>query len=465
MPRVSGAVPGHITAHSYSVVHPIAAGGMGRVDLVARREGRFFRLFAQKRLRADLVDDADVRRMFLDEARIAGLVRHPNVVSVVDVGEDTAGPFLVMDFVEGVPLSLLMERAAASGERLPLEVCFRIAIQVADGLHAVHELRGPDREFLHLVHRDISPQNILLGFDGIARVTDFGIARALGRASKTATGVLKGKLGYMAPEQLRFEEPDRRADLFAFGVVLFEMLSGDRLYKSVHDMDGPRRILNEPPPDLADHRDDAEPEHVELLFELLAKDRAHRPSDARAVARRIEGMLASVLANRECTDTAAYLERLFSAERETMQRQIAAIDASLHSVAGQVDGSAATAVPAAGRSRGARLARRAALVVAVAVAVVSGARAAWRPAPAVSGPPASSAPSIPAPPPAPPVIAAAPSITPPAPRQPAGPLARRKTARRVVSPVTPADGCKPPYTIDARGTKQFKVHCLVDVRR
>ena len=137
-----------------------------------------------------------------------------------------------------------------------MEVVLKIMIHAAEGLHAAHELCAADGTALQLVHRDVSPQNIMVGFDGVSLVTDFGIAKAMGRTSKTSTGVLKGPLGSLAPEQLRFEEPDRRADLFALGVVLFELLTARRLYKSREGTDGPRRILTEPPPDLADVRDD-----------------------------------------------------------------------------------------------------------------------------------------------------------------------------------------------------------------
>lgn len=294
---------------------------MGQVDLAVRREGSFERLFAIKRLRPELVSEPDVRAMFLDEARIAGLIRHPNVVSVVDVGEDAKGPFAVMEFVEGVSVAELLARRDL--QPLPMAVALRIAREVAEGLHAAHELSGPAGEPLELVHRDVSPQNVLIGFDGIARVTDFGIAKALGRVSRTSTGVLKGKLGYISPEQLRFEEPDRRADLFALGVVLFELLTGQRLYRSVDGTDGPRRILTEPPPDLADYRDDAEPELVALLFELLAKDRQARPPTARHVARRLESLLATLTTTGETVDTAEFITQSFRGEREALRARIA----------------------------------------------------------------------------------------------------------------------------------------------
>jgi eukaryotic-like serine/threonine-protein kinase len=309
----------------YCTLLRLGTGGMGSVDLAIRREGSFERLFAQKRLKPELVDDAEVRSMLLEEARLAGLVRHPNVVGVVDLGEDEQGPFLVMDYVEGVSAAELLAATPPGG--LPMEVCLGIARDAAEGLHAAHELAAPDGTPLELVHRDVSPENVLLGFDGVARVTDFGIAKALGRTTRTSTGVLKGKLGYMAPEQLRFEEPDRRADLFALGVVLFELLSGKRLYRSEGDLDGPRRILTEPPPDLADHRDDVEPELVELVLELLAKSRESRPETARAVARRLDAILVTVRAAGGAVDTADYLSEHFGAARARRRAAVAdAID-------------------------------------------------------------------------------------------------------------------------------------------
>jgi eukaryotic-like serine/threonine-protein kinase len=447
----------------YEVVCPLAAGGMGRVDLVVRRDGRFARLFAQKRLRPHLIDDHAVRRMFLDEGRIAGLVRHPHVVSVVDVGEDQAGPYLVMDFVEGVSLAELIARAAATGGQVPMTVALRIAVQVADGLHAVHETRGPDGKPLQLIHRDVSPQNVLIAFDGTARVSDFGIAKALGRATATTSGVLKGKIGYLAPERLRFEEPDRRADLFSFGVVLFELLAGRRLYDGADDVEGPRRILNEPPPDLADVRDDAHPELVELLFELLAKDRACRPADAAVVARRLEQMLAFALAADDPVDVATYVAGLFAAEQEALRARVA-----------QVSLTPAITRP---RPRARRIPRRlawgalAAASTLVAVLAIADAPSqppvfeSKRPAPAPSAAAAATMTAETSPP----------AATAPAP--PAAPgeahLVRRERAARIrrtmagrADPLNAAaPGCDPPYTLTASGERQFKLRCLVDQRR
>jgi len=448
----------------YQLVCALAAGGMGRVDLVVRQSGEFTRLFAQKRPRPHLVDDESVRRMFLDEGRIAGLVRHPHVVSVVDVGEDDDGPYLVMDFVEGVSLAELVARAVSDRQRVPLTVALSIGVQVADGLHAVHETRGPDGEPLQLIHRDVSPQNVLIAFDGTARVSDFGIAKALGRATRTTGGVLKGKLGYLAPERLRFEEPDRRADLFSLGVLLFELLAGRRLYDGADDIEGARRILNEAPPDLQDERDDAPPELVELLFELLAKDRDGRPANAALVARRLERMLAIARDSDEPDDpidVSAYVGRLFADRRDALRARVAQVSLGARP--------ARLRPPrAVGRLIWGGVAAAAALVAMLAIARAP--RTMRRPslsdALASPGLPLPSA--LPVPPPLLDHVDEQLALTRPAaarlPRNrrsnqlPHASAGRTEGGRR-------SEGCDPPYTLTASGERRFKLRCLVDQRR
>lgn len=271
----------------YVTVGLLARGGMGEVQLGLRQAESFRRLVAIKRLRSEHRRDPSFRRMFLDEARIAGLIRHPNVVSVLDVGDDDDGPFLVMDFIESVTVNEMIESIVAEGDAVPVQIGARIVKQVAHGLVAAHELRDPDGNHVGLIHRDVSPQNILLGFDGIARLTDFGIAKATS-SQHTTTGLLKGKVGYMSPEQLRFERPSQKSDLFSLGVVLFELLSGRRLYSGSDTVAVAQKILGDPTPDIFSVRDDVPPALIELSFELLAKDPADRPESARDVAKRLE---------------------------------------------------------------------------------------------------------------------------------------------------------------------------------
>lgn len=295
---------------------------MGTVDLVLLKGTGFQRLYVAKRLNVSLRDDESFRAMFLDEARVAGLIRHANVVSVLDAGEDEQGPYLLMDYVEGVTLGNFIRRHRETGTLVPLQLCAKICAQIADGLHAAHELVGPDGTPLALVHRDVSPQNVLIGYDGVCRVTDFGIAKALGQSTKTATGVFKGKLGYMSPEQFRFEKIDRRSDLFSLGVILYELVTSQRLYGGGGEGDGPFRILNEPPPDLGVERVGSPAELTELGFELLAKRRDSRPETAREVARRLQEIGSELAVAEGAVDLADYVDSLFREDRKHEELRI-----------------------------------------------------------------------------------------------------------------------------------------------
>ncbi|MFK8003313.1 MAG: serine/threonine protein kinase [Polyangiales bacterium] len=315
---------GAVTGGTYRFLMPIAEGGMGRVDVVVRRDGGFRRLYALKRLHAQYRNEAAFRAMFLDEARIAGLLRHPNTVSVLDVGEDEHGPFLVMDYVDGVPLSAILKRIQRTGEVFPMQLVVAVVAQAARGLHAAHELMNHDGTSLGLVHRDVSPQNILVSFNGAVQMTDFGVAKAMGRLTKTQSGVLKGKFGYMSPEQLRFHELDRRSDLFSLGVVLFELSAGRRLYKNNEEVPAPRRILEDPPPDLGEERDGLLPGLVELCFELLAKDPAGRPTSAKDVADRLEEIGRELAYEEGRLELSDYMNDAFGEVRATTRDRIEA---------------------------------------------------------------------------------------------------------------------------------------------
>src|SRR5205814_9752619 len=159
---------------------------------------------------------------FWDEARLTAQVRHPNVAKILDLGEDNGMLFLAMEWIEGVSVSELLRAAGETGTQIPLSVAIRIVTQAAAGLHAAHELRDAEGELVGLVHRDVSPQNILVSFDGITKVIDFGIAKALhdGITDVTHSLALRGKVGYLAPEQIAGTAADRRADVFTLGIVL-----------------------------------------------------------------------------------------------------------------------------------------------------------------------------------------------------------------------------------------------------
>lgn len=323
------------TSPDYVHVMDLERGGMGAVELVLRDRGGFHRLYARKRIHAELREDDSFRRMFLEEARIAGLLRHTNVVSVLDYGEDADGPFLIMDYVDGLSCADIIRGVRRLDALVPLSVCLRLGRDVATGLHAAHELRSEvSGEHLELVHRDVSPQNVLVGFDGIARVTDFGIARASTRPGDgTTKGVLKGKLGYISPEQLRFDEPDRRSDLFSLGVTLYELLTANRLYRRETEREVAKAILTEPPPDLGWERDDMPPQLVSLVMRLLAKAPEDRPQTAAEVANELREIERELIADPQFLEPAPYLLETFgdahAARKAKVQHALGLVRASL----------------------------------------------------------------------------------------------------------------------------------------
>jgi serine/threonine protein kinase len=213
----------------YEVIKAIASGGMATVYLGrVVGAGGFERLVAIKSMHPHIQEDPEFVAMFMDEARLAALVRHPNVVPTIDVQEDPL--FLVMEYVEGPSLHVVLRALKRKGETLPIGIGLRVIVDVLNGLHSAHDLKGTNGHFMQLVHRDVSPQNMLIGVDGIARITDFGVARAESRLSSTRGGQVKGKIGYMAPEQVRSEPADRRSDTYAAAVVLWELLAGRPLF-------------------------------------------------------------------------------------------------------------------------------------------------------------------------------------------------------------------------------------------
>ena len=224
----------------YALYGEIAAGGMATVHF-GRLVGAvgFSRLVAIKRLHAQFAKDPDFVSMFLDEARLVSRIQHPNVATTLDVVPLDDEVFLVMEYVLGEALSKLIRAARRNGELVPPRIAVAVMAGALHGLHAAHEAKSERGEPLNIVHRDVSPQNILVGTDGVARVLDFGVAKAAARATSTRDGQMKGKVSYMAPEQLRGKGVDRRTDVFAAGVVLWEALTGRRLF----DGEDPGEVL------------------------------------------------------------------------------------------------------------------------------------------------------------------------------------------------------------------------------
>jgi serine/threonine-protein kinase len=232
----------------YRKIQELASGGMGSVDLARAVSGpRAGQIVAVKRLHPHLEREKHFAEMFFDEARITAGLNHPNVVEIFDWGQDSQGHYLALEFVAGDSLLALIREAKNAKVPIPVNLGLFIVGKVAEGLHAAHELRNEKGELRHLVHRDVTPSNVLLSVDGGVKLIDFGVAKARDRLSHTSTGTIKGKFGYMSPEQARGFPIDRRSDVFSLGIVLWETLALKRLYRSESELEILRMIVDDPP--------------------------------------------------------------------------------------------------------------------------------------------------------------------------------------------------------------------------
>ena len=271
----------------YELFRELASGGMATVYLGRLRgESGFTRTVAIKRLHAHLAAHPQFVTMMIDEARLASRIRHPNVVSTVDVVRHQAEVLLVMDYVHGVSLAKIIEHVKAAGGHVPLPVIGAVVSGMLQGLHAAHEARDEFGEPLHIVHRDVSPQNVLVGADGVARVVDFGVAKAAGRLQDSSAGQVKGKVAYMAPEQLT-GLADRRTDIFAASVVLWELLTGRRLFASETEVETITKILSGPIPSPREYV----PAISELIEEMVMAGLDRVPQRRFASAREMDQAL------------------------------------------------------------------------------------------------------------------------------------------------------------------------------
>lgn len=273
----------------YELITPIAAGGMGTVYLArVTAIGGFSREVAVKVLdsKSASSETGPAPDELLDEARVASSIRHPAVVPVLDVGSSPAGPYLVMEYVEGDSLANLLQSMRAAGATLPPQIGLRILSDALEGLHAAHEAKDDRGEPLDIVHRDFSPQNILVGVDGAARLTDFGIARSVDRAEYTRTGVVRGKIGYMSPEQAQGLPLDRVSDVWSAGVVAWETFAGRRLFAG-DPVPTLLRILHRPSPALSTVLPEAPPELSDVIASALHQDPSLRIATAGELRRRL----------------------------------------------------------------------------------------------------------------------------------------------------------------------------------
>lgn len=265
----------------YDVDELLARGGMGEVyrgRLVAAHG--FERPVVIKTIRTELVADERAALMFIDEARMAAGLHHRNILQIVDFDRFEGGAFLVTELVEGCDLRVFLQHLRAPPR---YDVAITIIAELAAGLDAAHAATGPDGAPLNLVHRDVSPSNVLLGHLGEVKLADFGVAKARLRSYHTVSGTIKGKAPYMAPEQILGEAVDRRADVFSLGVLLFEVTTRTRLYSASGDAAAMRQILDGSVPDPAARRADYPPELAAIVRRALARDRDARYPTAGAL--------------------------------------------------------------------------------------------------------------------------------------------------------------------------------------
>lgn len=271
----------------YTLHGEIATGGMATVHY-GRLVGPagFTRSVAIKRLHPQFAKNPDFVAMFLDEARLASRILHPNVVPILDVVAEGAELFLVMELVPGESLSKLVRTCP---EGLPVPIAVSLAVGMLEGLHAAHNALGEDNQPLLIVHRDVSPQNVLVGVDGVARLIDFGVAKATGNATMTRDGQLKGKVAYMAPEQLRSEKLDCRADIYSASVVLWEMMTGKRYFGNADSEAALMlRVISEEASPASRERKDLPPELDAIILKGLARNAEDRFGSAREMAQALE---------------------------------------------------------------------------------------------------------------------------------------------------------------------------------
>lgn len=314
---------GHVLGR-YELLLPIASGGMAMV-WAARLKGTrgFQKIVAVKTMLPKLTEDEQFEQMFLDEASLASQIRHPHVVEILDLGEQDGVLFLVMEWIDGVPLNQLMKAAKKVGG-IPLSAAVRICIQACAGLHAAHELKDREGQLVGLVHRDVSPQNVLVTYDGVTKVVDFGVAKATAlNDGMTAAGQIKGKVAYMAPEQVKGAAIDRRVDVFAMGIVLYALTTGKHPFRreseaaTMYNIASPSPVV--PPRSVVP---DYPAELEAVLLQALAKDPDKRFATANDMLKALDALPAQLRSSTD-DDVGKFVRKLFSDRREERRTALA----------------------------------------------------------------------------------------------------------------------------------------------
>jgi eukaryotic-like serine/threonine-protein kinase len=279
----------------YEIIRPLGAGGMAEIYL-ARLSGPqgFEKTLVLKKILPGLGADPEFRRMFLSEAKLAARISHPNVVQIFELGEEQGRYFIAMEYVPGWNLNTVLATASRRGMKMPIEVACRIASDVCGGLAAAHSLVDENGRTMSVVHRDVSPHNVLISPQGNVKLTDFGIAKAVNEIEKTQPGVVKGKIAYLSPEQIDGLEVDARADIFAAGVLLYECLACRQLFRRATEAETFDAIRSGEIAPLGKFRPDVLPALEEIVMRALAREPGRRFQRAAEMQRAVEFFIASM---------------------------------------------------------------------------------------------------------------------------------------------------------------------------
>ena len=505
----SPAKPSTSDGSQYELLGELATGGMATVYLGRmRRALGWSRLVAIKCMHPQYAKDPTFASMFVDEARLTARLRHPNIVPTLDIVSDGGHLLIVMDYVEGESLAGLIKLVREAGDRIPVAVACAIIHDLLLGLHEAHEAQDDDGSELGIIHRDVSPQNVIVGLDGLARVLDFGVAKARSRVHHSNAGEIKGKIPYMPPEQLFGEGVDRRVDVYAAGVLLWEALVGERLFESTSEEALVRRIDAGDVVKPSTKVSGISPELDALVMRALCKDADGRFPTALAMAE----ALSSIAALPPRTEISAWMKRhcrpraipanAIGCSRDLTERVGASADAIVAVLEHRMPtiASRPSIAPVAGTTR--RMApaaptSRLTMIIGIAVFAIAGVlvgramraerayadgshRAATQATTETTAP---AAPAVVAAP-AVAVVAAPAAVTPadPTPAVALAPAPVRTThaapakgaaaAKPAAEPKAAADtaaahgadgkpaACRLPYTVDAEGHRHYKVECL-----
>ncbi len=305
------------TANSYQVLAKLATGGMAEIFLARSASvASVQRYVVLKRVLRERATDINFIRMFLDEARLAAQLQHPNIAQVFDAGKLGDSYFFTMEYVHGETVRAVLQRAHELHRSPPIGCVLAIAAGAAAGLHHAHERIGMEGRPLGIVHRDVSPSNLMVGYDGSVKVVDFGVAKAADRIHETQSGAVKGKISYLSPEQARGQRLDQRSDLFSLGIVMWEMLTVERLYKHPSDFETMSAIINEPTPPPSSRRRDIPPELDALVLRALAKSPEARFQTAEELAEAIEAVAVQTSSALSAASLSRFVRELFGTRPE-----------------------------------------------------------------------------------------------------------------------------------------------------